>query len=57
MSLTLIVSLVGVVIGVELVLRTIDYLYARKIHSLANHNYVKRKHKKVKTYRETPYSN
>jgi uncharacterized protein (UPF0303 family) len=57
MSLMVVISLVGVVVGIELTLRVIDHLYTRKIHSLANHNYVKRKHKKVKTYRETPYPN
>jgi len=47
-SLIGIISLVGVVVGIELTLRFVDYLYTRKSHSLGSH----KKHKRTKTYTE-----
>ncbi len=46
MSLMGIISLVGAVLGIEFILRFVDYLYTRKNDCMGNH----KKHKRTKTY-------
>jgi len=43
---------VGVIFGIEFVIRVTDYLHSRKSHSLGNHQKTEDYHKTVKAYRE-----
>ncbi len=45
MSLVSVISLVGVVVGIELILRFVDYLYTRKGNCMGSH----KKHTRTKT--------
>ena len=48
-----VLSLVGVLIGIEFTLRVIDYLYTRKGRCMGNVEKARQRHKKVKKGRET----
>jgi hypothetical protein len=53
MSLVGVISMIGAVVGIEFILRVVDYLYTRKVRSLGSHKKSTKHSKAYKKNRKT----